>query len=456
MISCRAPGKLFIAGEYAVVEPGHRAVLTAVDRYATATITEVPAEAATTLRSDLDGGISLTCHRDGDRLVPATPDAAVPAAFAYVFAAASTLDRLRAERGIVFRPYDLAVSTDLGDPDGRKYGLGSSAAVTVAAVAALGRFHDLDLSPMDRYRLAMLATIAVNPRASGGDVAAATWGGWLAYTSPDRTFAAALAATDGIDAALRAPWPGLSVRPLRTPTRLALHVGWTGDPASTPDLVAAATVDDVAGIADDAAATADHAAATADDAAGMADDAGATADHTAATASPSRVAAAGNNAAAAMAGAVHVAAAGAGPVVGMARDRRVAVAVADATTGTARDRRAAFNARSNDCVGRLLLALDADDPVAVRTEIDCARDLLVDLDDTTGLGIMTPRLRELCAAGAAVGAATKPSGAGGGDCGIALIERDRPAAIAELTGRWVAAGIRPLPLRIHPTEGEIA
>lgn len=385
MISCRAPGKLFIAGEYAVVEPGHRAVLTAVDRYATATITEVPADAATTLRSDLDGGISLTCHRDGDRLVPATPDAAVPAAFAYVFAAASTLDRLRAERGIVSRPYDLAVSTDLGDPDGRKYGLGSSAAVTVAAVAALGRFHDLDLSPMDRYRLAMLATIAVNPRASGGDVAAATWGGWLAYTSPDRTFAAALAATDGIDAALRAPWPGLSVRPLRTPTRLALHVGWTGDPASTPDLVAAATADPAA-----------------------------------------------------------------------VPTRRVAVAEAVPAAGTARDRRAAFNARSNDCVGRLLLALDADDPVAVRAEIDRARDLLVDLDDSTGLGIMTPRLRELCAAGAAVGAATKPSGAGGGDCGIALIERDRPAAIAELTGRWVAAGIRPLPLRIHPTEGEIA
>lgn len=385
MISCRAPGKLFIAGEYAVVEPGHRAVLTAVDRYATATITEVPADAATTLRSDLDGGISLTCHRDGDRLVPATPDAAVPAAFAYVFAAASTLDRLRAERGIVSRPYDLAVSTDLGDPDGRKYGLGSSAAVTVAAVAALGRFHDLDLSPMDRYRLAMLATIAVNPRASGGDVAAATWGGWLAYTSPDRAFAAALAATDGIDAALRAPWPGLSVRPLRTPTRLALHVGWTGDPASTPDLVAAATADPAA-----------------------------------------------------------------------VPTRRVAVAEAVPAAGTARDRRAAFNARSNDCVGRLLLALDADDPVAVRAEIDRARDLLVDLDDSTGLGIMTPRLRELCAAGAAVGAATKPSGAGGGDCGIALIERDRPAAIAELTGRWVAAGIRPLPLRIHPTEGEIA
>ena len=31
----RAPGKLYIAGEYAVVEPGFPAVLIAVDRYVT-------------------------------------------------------------------------------------------------------------------------------------------------------------------------------------------------------------------------------------------------------------------------------------------------------------------------------------------------------------------------------------------------------------------------------------
>ncbi|MFD6107667.1 phosphomevalonate kinase, partial [Nocardia salmonicida] len=91
---------------------------------------------------------------------------------------------------------------------------------------------------------------------------------------------------------------------------------------------------------------------------------------------------------------------------------------------------------------------------AVRLEIDSARTLLADLDAMSDLGIMTPRLQALCDAGAAVGAAAKPSGAGGGDCGIALIERTRPAAIAELTGRWITAGIRPLPLRTHPVEGD--
>ncbi|TCJ95353.1 phosphomevalonate kinase [Nocardia alba] len=359
MISCRAPGKLFIAGEYAVVEPGHLAVLTAVDRFATATIAAADPADGITVHSDLDGGITLSCGRHGDELAP-TSGAGVPAAFSYVFAAVSVVHRLLLERAVPVSAFRLDVTADLGDTDGRKFGLGSSAAVTVATVDALGRYFGLGLDPMRRYRLAMLATMAVNPRASGGDVAVSTWGGWLAYRSPDRTQVAAALARDGVEATLRAPWPGLSVRPLPTPTELTVQVGWTGNPASTPALVA-----------------------------------------------------------------------------GLGGDR---------TT---------FQTSSDACVERLVAAVEFNDSPAIRDEIDSARTLLVGLDAMSGLGIMTPRLHALCAEGAAVGAAAKPSGAGGGDCGIALIERTRPAAIAELTGRWLRAGIRPLPLRTYLVEGDL-
>jgi len=36
MIQVKAPGKLYIAGEYAVTEPGYKSVLIAVDRFVTA------------------------------------------------------------------------------------------------------------------------------------------------------------------------------------------------------------------------------------------------------------------------------------------------------------------------------------------------------------------------------------------------------------------------------------
>lgn len=38
----RAPGKLFVAGEYAVVDAGNPAILVAVDRYITVTVTGTP------------------------------------------------------------------------------------------------------------------------------------------------------------------------------------------------------------------------------------------------------------------------------------------------------------------------------------------------------------------------------------------------------------------------------
>ncbi|SQC68686.1 phosphomevalonate kinase [Listeria fleischmannii subsp. fleischmannii] len=41
-IQVKVPGKLYIAGEYAVVESGHTAILTAVDRYITLTIEDAP------------------------------------------------------------------------------------------------------------------------------------------------------------------------------------------------------------------------------------------------------------------------------------------------------------------------------------------------------------------------------------------------------------------------------
>ena len=40
MIEVSAPGKLYIAGEYAVVEVGHPAIIVAVDQFITVTINQ--------------------------------------------------------------------------------------------------------------------------------------------------------------------------------------------------------------------------------------------------------------------------------------------------------------------------------------------------------------------------------------------------------------------------------
>ncbi|KAA8889452.1 phosphomevalonate kinase [Nocardia colli] len=356
MISCSAPGKLYVAGEYAVTEPGHGAVLVAIDRYVTVRA-GASDDGLTTVESTLSGANTLRCNGIDDLL-------RTPAPFAYVQSALGMAARVRIALGGAPPPCRLSITSDLADGRGTKLGLGSSGAVTVAMINVLNSVYRLGLNRAQRYRLAMLATMAVDPHASGGDVAAATWGGWLHYQAPDRTQVQRVLATRGVAGSLDAPWSGFAVRTLPAPTRLRLQVGWTGTPASSAALL---------------------------------------------------------------------------------------------TRFRARDRAGAgsrtFLAESNACVRRLAAAITQDHDAAIAHEIRIARNLLCALDRTAGIGIRTEALELLWRTAESLGIPAKSSGAGGGDCGIALVPTGTARLASQLRKRWAHSGIRTLPLLIHQTEG---
>jgi mevalonate kinase len=93
------------------------------------------------------------------------------------------------------------------------YGLGSSSAVTVATVAALGVQLDLDLTKREIFDLAYGAVLDVQGKGSGFDVAAATYGGTLYYVTGGET-----------------------IDPLDMP-ELPLIIGYSGFKVSTVSLV---------------------------------------------------------------------------------------------------------------------------------------------------------------------------------------------------------------------------
>jgi phosphomevalonate kinase len=62
--------------------------------------------------------------------------------------------------------------------------------------------------------------------------------------------------------------------------------------------------------------------------------------------------------------------------------------------------------------------------------------------------VFTPALRALVEHARAAGAAAKPSGAGGGDCGIALLPDGAAHTRDWLHRRWSRAGVLPLPLKV--------
>lgn len=231
MIRERVPGKLFIAGEYAVVEPGEPSVLVAVDRYVTVEVSESAERGS--ISSDQYGRLPLVWTRQDDRVVVDADHRP----FDYVFSAITAVEQLASERALAPRFYDIRITSELDDASGRKFGLGSSAAVTVATVRALDRLYGLGLDDTRVFKLALIATVRVSPAASGGDIAACTFGGWIAYSAPDRAQVLSDWESRGVAPLLDEDWPGFAVRRLEPPEGLSLVVGWTGQPASTERLV---------------------------------------------------------------------------------------------------------------------------------------------------------------------------------------------------------------------------
>lgn len=359
MITTRTPGKLFVAGEYAVVEPGGSAVLIAVDRYLTVHLT--PGSDAGRVHSREYGMTPLVWRREGDSasiVLEHQP-------YDYVMSAISLVERLRDELGQPPRYFDLRIDSELDDAKGRKFGLGSSAAVTVGVIAALDEFYGLSLTRLERFRLTLLATIQVAPTASGGDVAACVFGGWIRYTAPDRTELRDRLARRGVAEALASEaWERCRIERLPHPSSLRLLVGWTGSPASTERLV-----DGV-------------------------------------------------------------------------RHRGVA---AGSPYGS-------FLAESEECVDALVAALEADGEGMLQV-VHRARRLLQRLDAASGIRIETDDLRLLCDIAERHGAAGKPSGAGGGDCGIVLAPKT--TSVGALLTAWESHDIRRLRLSVHPPEGAV-
>ena len=358
-VVARAPGKLYIAGEYAVVEPGHRAVLVAVDRFITLRVTPCsPAGGyAGTIRSRLyDTGSRPWRHRPQDGLAEA-----VGGDDDYVISAIRVVEALVAEGGGRLGSFNLGISSELDEADGRKLGLGSSAAVTVATVRAVAGFYGMSLDDSRVYKLAMLASDAVQPIGSGGDIAASAVTGWVDYASPDRVWLRRARqraqARGGTGDLLESDWPGLCLRRLPVPS-VRLQVGWTGAPASTPALVA---------------------------------------------------------------------------------DVQTRSHGADDYTVFLRD--------SQDCLARLITAIEDDDAARIMRQIARNRALLAGLSRIGGRTIETTELARLVEIALDHGATAKSSGAGGGDCGIALCP---PATdLVALRAAWETAGIRPLDLSVY-------
>ncbi|MBO0439284.1 phosphomevalonate kinase [Candidatus Enterococcus ikei] len=231
MIEVSTPGKLFIAGEYAVVEPGHPAIIVAVDQFVTVTLET--AENVGSIQSAQYSSLPVRWTRRNNELVLDIRENP----FHYVLAAIRLTEKYAQEQQKKLSFYHLKVTSELDSSNGRKYGLGSSGAVTVATVKALSLFYELELTEEEIFKLSALAHLEVQGNGSCGDIAASCYGGWIAFSTFDHQWVNEQSQKQTLTALLQATWPKLMIQPLNVPKKLRLLIGWTGSPASTSDLV---------------------------------------------------------------------------------------------------------------------------------------------------------------------------------------------------------------------------
>jgi len=206
----RAPGKLILLGEYAVLD-GSPALVVAVDRYARCAVT--PGDGLT-----VDAGAHGAIRWPADRTAPRLP------------LVRGLLERIADDKTGRYRLDSDALYAET--PAGRrKLGLGSSAATTVALAAALMG----DDWPDGRavYRLAQAVHRAVQGTGSGADIAASSLGGALAYRWLDDRAKAPL---DGLPAGA-----GVGHAEALPEPDAPMYAVWSGDSASTVELVGCVT-----------------------------------------------------------------------------------------------------------------------------------------------------------------------------------------------------------------------
>ena len=157
-LKASAPGSLMLLGEYAVLY-GKHALICAVNKRITVTLTPRQDE-----RIEIQSSLHGHYITDLAQLTVEKP-------FQFVLGA------LKHYQAKLKRGCDIEIVSEFSD----KVGLGSSAAVTVATLAALVTWLNIRISPIELVRQGRNVVRSVQGVGSGADIAASVYGGMIGY-----------------------------------------------------------------------------------------------------------------------------------------------------------------------------------------------------------------------------------------------------------------------------------
>jgi phosphomevalonate kinase len=250
MVEVSAPGKLFLSGEWAVLEVGNPGLVASVNKRVHVKI-EAADEYGKVAISIRDFGIKdLTAEYDGKELKwdrelsddekqqTLFTKAAIETALKYI--GIGKEDQLKPFR---LESWGELSQIMLEDGQTKKIGFGSSAASVVAMIAAVLKFYGQDIGSKEAkdriYKLSAMAHYYAQGKVgSAFDVAASTYGGVFVYQRFDpKWLGAEIDSGKSVKEVADEGWPSFKAEPLEIPDGFQLLIGWTKDSASTSAMV---------------------------------------------------------------------------------------------------------------------------------------------------------------------------------------------------------------------------
>ena len=217
MIAVKTCGKLYWAGEYAILEPRQLALIKAIPIYMSG---EIAFSDSYRIYSDMfDFAVDLTPN-PSYRLIQET---------------IALMNDFLADRGQTLRPFSLEIHGKM-EREGKKFGLGSSGSVVILVVKALLALYHLSIEQDLLFKLASAVLLKRGDNGSMGDLACIVAEDLVLYQSFDRQKVAAWLEEENLATVLERDW-GFSISQVQPALECDFLVGWTKEVAVSSDMI---------------------------------------------------------------------------------------------------------------------------------------------------------------------------------------------------------------------------
>ena len=217
MIAVKTCGKLYWAGEYAILEPGQLALIKAIPIYMKG---EIAFSDSYRIYSDLfDFAVDLTPNPD----------------YSLIQETIALVEDFLVYRGQTLQPFSLEIRGKM-EREGKKFGLGSSGSIVVLVIKALLALYNLSVDQNLLFKLASAVLLKRGDNGSMGDLACIVTEDLVLYQSFDRQKVAAWLEEENLETVLERDW-GFSISQVQPILECDFLVGWTKEVAVSSDMV---------------------------------------------------------------------------------------------------------------------------------------------------------------------------------------------------------------------------